>query len=66
VFYAPLPSASGGCPDGGVPAHRLYNNGQGGAPNHRLSTSEATRLDILRDGYVAEGTDAGVGMCSPQ
>jgi len=66
VFYTPLPSASGGCPDGNVPVYRLYNNGQGGAPNHRFTTSEATRLDMLRDGYVAEGTGVGVGMCSPQ
>jgi hypothetical protein len=66
VFYTALPSASGGCPDGNVPVYRLYNNGQGGAPNHRFTTSEATRLDMLRDGYVAEGTGVGVGMCSPQ
>jgi hypothetical protein len=27
--------------------------------------SEDTRLDMLRDGYVAEGAGIGVGMCAP-
>ena len=66
VFYTPLPSASGGCPDGNIPVYRLYNNGQDGAPNHRFTTSDATRLDMLSDGYLAEGAGVGVGMCSPK
>lgn len=66
VFYTPLPGASGDCPDGNIPVYRLYNNGQGGAPNHRFTTSDATRLDMLADGYIAEGTGVGVGMCSPK
>ncbi len=66
VFYTALPNAAGGCPDNNVPVYRLYNNGQGGAPNHRFTTSEVTRADMLRDGYVAEGTGIGVGMCSPK
>ncbi len=66
VFYTALPAANGACPAGNVPVYRLYNNGQGGAPNHRFTTSESIQLDMIRDGYVAEGTGTGVGMCSPQ
>jgi Repeat of unknown function (DUF5648) len=66
VFYSPLPSPGGACPDGNIPVYRLYNNGQGGAPNHRFTTSEATRLDMLSDGYSGEGPGVGVGMCSPK
>ena len=66
VFFTALPDAGGGCPAGNVPVYRLYNNGQGEAPNHRFTTSEAIQLDMIRDGYVAEGTGTGVGMCSPQ
>ena len=30
-----------------IPVYRLYNNGQGGAPNHRYTTSLATRTQML-------------------
>ncbi len=66
VFYSYLPDDAGACPDGNVPVYRLYNQGQGGAPNHRFTTSVATQLDMLAQGYVAEGLGSGVGMCSPQ
>ena len=66
VFFTYLPDAEGGCPADNLPVYRLYNNGQGGAPNHRFTTSEAIRLEMLQDGYVAEGTGIGVGMCSPK
>jgi hypothetical protein len=66
VFFSPLPAADGTCPSGSIPVFRLYNNGKGGMPNHRFTTSESTMLDMLRDGYVAEGVGAGVGMCSPK
>jgi hypothetical protein len=65
VFLMMLPDNTGQCPEGTVPVYRLYNDGQGGAPNHRFTTSEDTRLDMLRDGYVAEGAGIGVGMCAP-
>jgi hypothetical protein len=35
--------------------YRLYNNGQGGAPNHRLTTDRATRDAMTAQGWVAEG-----------
>ena len=42
VFYTYLPDAtSGACPAGNIPVYRVYNNGQGGAPNHRFTTDEA-------------------------
>ncbi len=66
VFYTTLPSASGTCPSGQLPVYRLYNNGQGGAPNHRFTTSPTLRTQMLARGYVPEGAGIGVGMCSPQ
>ena len=66
VFFSPIPDAGGGCPPGHVPIYRLYNNGRGGAPNHRFTTDVALRAQMLALGYVAEGTGIGVGMCSPQ
>jgi hypothetical protein len=66
VFYASLPDADGECPSGTLPVYRLYNNGQGGAPNHRFATSLAIRAEMLANGYIAEGAGVGVGMCSPQ
>jgi hypothetical protein len=66
VFFTPLPDANGGCPAGTLPVFRLYNNGQGGAPNHRFTTSQAVRAQMLALGYIAEGSGIGVGMCSPQ
>lgn len=66
VFHVALPDASGTCPVDAMPVHRLYNNGQGGAPNHRFTTSEATRREMLAQGYIAEGSGIGIGFCSPQ
>lgn len=65
VFFTALPSGSGACPVGHLPVFRLYNNGQGGAPNHRFTTSATVRTQMLARGYVAEGAGIGVGMCSP-
>ena len=65
VFYSALPDLNGLCPDGNVPVYRLYNNGQGGAPNHRFTTRVEVQLDMIANGYVAEGNGPGVGMCSP-
>jgi hypothetical protein len=66
VFYMDLPKPTGDCPAGSIPVYRLYNNGQGGAPNHRFTTSDATRTQMLAAGYVAEGAGVGVGFCAPQ
>lgn len=66
VFDSPLPDATGACAAGDIPVYRLYNNGQGGAPNHRFTVSQAIRQQMIAQGYIAEGAGIGVGMCSPQ
>ncbi len=66
VFYTPLPAPDGRCPVGTTPVYRLYNNGQGGAPGHRFTTRLDVRGAMLADGYIAEGTGIGVGMCAPE
>ncbi|MEO8345541.1 MAG: hypothetical protein ABI607_07590 [Betaproteobacteria bacterium] len=65
LFNAMLPDAAGKCPAGTIPVYRLYNNGQGGAPNHRFVTSKAVQQTMLAQGYVAEPAGTGVGMCVP-
>ncbi len=65
VFFTPLPAADGACPAGTAPVYRLYNDGMGGAPNHRYTTSDETFAEMKRDGWIAEGQGEGVGMCSP-
>ncbi|MBS0319359.1 MAG: hypothetical protein JSR18_02355 [Proteobacteria bacterium] len=47
---------------------RYYNNGQGGAPNHRFVTSAAQARDMMQRGWVAEGIapeQPGVAFCAP-
>jgi len=67
AFNAAPPDADGLCPANTQPVFRLYNNGQGGAPNHRLTASLDTRSKMMASGGVPEGAGAlGVGMCSPQ
>jgi hypothetical protein len=66
LFNSMLPNASGACPAGTIPVYRLYNNGMGGAPNHRFVTSLAERQSMINKGFIAEGNGIGVGMCAPQ
>jgi hypothetical protein len=65
LFNAVLPNAAGVCPAGTLPVFRLYNNGSGGAPNHRFVTSLGEQQHMLNLGWVAEGAGVGVGMCAP-
>ena len=66
VFAVGLPDTGGNCAGGTLPLYRLYNDGQGGAPNHRYTTSAATRSDMLAQGWISEGTgDLGVIACVP-
>jgi len=45
----------------------MYNQGQGGAPNHRFTTELAVRATMLAAGWVKEGDGpVGVSFCSPQ
>ena len=70
VYAVVMPSGDGTCPAGTVPVYRMYNNGQGAAPNHRFTTDVATRNAMLTrpadKAWLAEGAGIGVGMCSPQ
>ncbi len=65
LFNAMVPDANGNCAAGTIPVYRLYNNGQGGAPNHRFVTSKTVQQSMLAKGYVAEPAGIGVGMCVP-
>ena len=65
VAYVDLPLGDGTCPTG-IPLYRLYNQGMGGAPNHRYTTSEAIRADMIANGWIPEGYGAiGVIACLP-
>jgi mono/diheme cytochrome c family protein len=66
LFYAMLPDAAGNCPTGQIPVYRLFNNGMGGAPNHRFTTDPTIRAQMLTLGYTPEGYGIGVGWCAPQ
>lgn len=52
-------SVQGNCAPGTTPLHRLYNNGQGGAPNHRFTTCTNIRDRMIDGGWIPEG----VAMC---
>ncbi len=66
VFNTPMPALDGTCPVGSIPIYRMYNNGMGGAPNHRFTTDVNVRAQMLGSGWIAEGAGIGVGFCSPQ
>lgn len=66
VFGVAQPSNAGACGTGTKPLYRLYNNGQGGAPNHRYTTDPATRSNMIAKGWIPEGSGAlGVIACVP-
>jgi hypothetical protein len=48
-------TATLGCPPGTTRLFRLYNDGQGGAPNHRLTVSERIRAAQAGQRWVGEG-----------
>ncbi len=67
VFSVPPANPEGSCPPATVPVYRLYNDGQGAAPNHRYTTDAAVRAQMIAQGWVPEGNGAlGVVMCSPR
>ena len=66
AFYIAVPGEDGSCDTGLTPVYRLYNNGQGAAPNHRYTTDFAVRAQMLAQGWVPEGLGPNaVEMCSP-
>jgi streptogramin lyase len=61
-----LPDISGACGDGLSLLYRIYNNGQGGAPNHRFTTDAAVRQQMILLGWIPEGYgNLGVAGCVP-
>jgi hypothetical protein len=67
VFNIPTPATDGSCASGTTPVYRLYNNGQGAAPNHRYTTDLGVRSQMMSQGWVPEGYGSiGVIMCAPQ
>ena len=66
AFDIAVPAADGSCATGLTPVYRLYNNGQGGAPNHRYTTDLNVRAQMIAQGWVPEGLGPdAVEMCSP-
>jgi photosystem II stability/assembly factor-like uncharacterized protein len=66
AFYVSVPASDGSCAPGLTPVYRLYNNGQGGAPNHRYTTDVTARGQMIVQGWRPEGLGAdAVEMCSP-
>jgi len=55
VMAFDLPTAQGTCQTGTKPLYRMFNNGQGGAPNHRYFTDSALRDEMAYRGWTAEG-----------
>ncbi|MEO6929636.1 MAG: hypothetical protein ABI190_10770 [Casimicrobiaceae bacterium] len=64
AFRVQLPGADGSCAAPTMPLFRMYNNGQGGAPNHRYTTDIGVRATMLAAGWIAEGRGTiGVSGC---
>jgi len=67
AFYVRLPDANGLCAAGSIPLYRAYNNGMGGAPNHRYTTSLTILNQMLAAGWLFEGNgDTKAFACVPQ
>jgi uncharacterized delta-60 repeat protein len=55
-FQLPTATPAGlGCPAASVPLYRVYNNGLGGAPNHRYTDDPAILASMLGQGWIFEG-----------
>jgi len=66
AFYIQQADANGNCPSGTIPLYRVYNNGEGGAPNHRYTTSLAVANQMVAQGWVFEGNgNPPVFACVP-
>jgi hypothetical protein len=67
AFYIQLADANGFCPAGTIPLYRLYNDGMGGAPNHRYTTSVTVFNQMAAAGWRFEGDgNTKVFACVPQ
>jgi len=66
VAFQARSAPAGACPVGTRPLFRLYNDGRGGAPNHRYTIDPAVRDAMLAEGFLPEGPAGGVAMCVPR
>jgi hypothetical protein len=67
AFYVQLTDANGLCGSGTIPLYRVYNNGMGGAPNHRYTANRAIRDQMLTLGWLPEGNGPDIIFaCVPQ
>jgi len=71
AFHVQIPTGfgtgNGYCPEGTVALYRAYNNGMGGAPNHRYTASIATLNAMIAQGWIFEGeVNTKVFACVPQ
>jgi hypothetical protein len=62
AFEVAQPDSDGACAAGTIPVYRLYNNGQGGAPNHRFTANRTVAAQMVAQGWRQEG---GTSMCVP-
>jgi len=66
AFYIALPEDDGSCATGLTPVYRLYNKGQGGAPNHRYTADVVAHAQTVARGWIPEGLGTvAAEMCSP-
>jgi hypothetical protein len=66
AFYIQLPDANGNCEAGTIPLYRLYDNGMGGAPNHRYTIDLLIFNQMIAQGWVFEGNgNTKVFACVP-
>jgi hypothetical protein len=65
VFNVTQPGGDGGCPSGTQQLFRVYNDGQGGAPNHRYTTDHDIFVVMQQLGWKPEGYGEGVIACVP-
>jgi len=65
VFHVVPPAQGGACASGTIPVYRVYNDGMGAAPNHRLMTDVAQQSEMVAKGWVPEGEGIGITMCVP-
>ena len=69
AFYVAMPVGTPGariCPSETQPLYRAYNDGKGGAPNHRYTTEPAVLDAMIAQGWIMEGEAATrVFACVP-
>lgn len=69
TFYLRRPEPVAGtatCPAGTQPLYRAYNNGQGGAPNHRYTSDPETLDQMIAQGWSMEGeASSRIYACIP-